>query len=50
LWTLIEKKETVNIPLIKKYKGYSYDIIPGVESNYDRKSENLILTYKKPNK
>ena len=43
----IEKKESILIPLVKKWDTYSCDFIPGVEKFDGRKSDNMVLTYRK---
>jgi len=45
---LREMKEGINIPLIEKWDGYSYDYIPGVERlDGNTNAENLVLSFKK---
>lgn len=41
-----EIKEGIHIPLIQKWSGYDYNLIPGVEMYDGRESKNLVLTYK----
>ena len=41
-----EIKEGIHIPLIQKWSGYDYNLIPGVEMYDGGNSKNLVLTYK----
>lgn len=43
----LEQQNGINIPLVEKWKNYSYDFISGVEIEDGINTDNLVLTYKK---
>lgn len=46
-----EIKEGINIPLIDKWDGYSYEFIPGVEfADNNVQSDNMVLSWRKINR